>query len=170
MTQKDKVGTQIRHATPEDILTIQQIAHETWPVAYGSILSTAQMAYMLDMMYSEHSLAQQWAQGIAFFIAEANGKAIGFAAVGSEPMEGLFKLHKLYVLPTAQGMGAGKALLTAVMEHALSLCGEQLTLQVNRENSAVAFYQAQGFQIQYAADFEIGQGYQMNDYVMGMAL
>jgi ribosomal protein S18 acetylase RimI-like enzyme len=74
------------------------------------------------------------------------------------------------VLPTIQKSGAGKALLAAVTEYAKSNSGEQLVLQVNRQNAAVEFYHKMGFQIHYEADFNIGNGYQMNDYVMGKAI
>lgn len=160
----------IREATEADIDTIRAIALKTWPVAYGHILSQAQMDYMLDMMYSEPSLQHQMNQGIQFFLAEQDGLPIAFAAVGQEPMEGLFKLHKLYVRPDVQRSGAGKALLDAVITYAREHAGEQLTLQVNRHNAAVDFYKKQGFSIHYEADFDIGQGYHMNDYVMGRAL
>lgn len=160
----------VRKADTNDIPTIQAIANATWPVAYGDILSQEQMSYMLDMMYSTESLGKQMLQNIQFFMAELDNQLIGFAAVGREPMEGMYKLHKLYVLPTIQKSGAGKALLAAVTEYAKSNSGEQLVLQVNRNNAAVAFYQKLGFQIHYEADFDIGNGYQMNDYVMGKAI
>ncbi len=160
----------IRKADTKDIPAIQAVANTTWPVAYGNILSPEQMHYMLDMMYSTASLEKQMQQNIQFFVAELDKEIIGFAAVGREPMEGMYKLHKLYVLPAIQKSGAGKALLAAVTEYAKSNSGEQLVLQVNRNNSAVAFYEKLGFQIHYEADFDIGNGYQMNDYVMGKAI
>jgi N-acetylglutamate synthase-like GNAT family acetyltransferase len=160
----------IRKANTKDIPAIQSIANATWPVAYGAILSQEQMNYMLEMMYSTDSLEKQMQQNIQFFMAELDNQMIGFAAVGREPMEGMYKLHKLYVLPTIQKSGAGKALLAAVTEYAKSNSGEQLVLQVNRQNAAVEFYHKMGFQIHYEADFNIGNGYQMNDYVMGKAI
>ena len=46
----------------------------------------------------------------------------------------------------------------------------ELQLQVNRNNSAKDFYLKFGFTILYEADFEIGNGYFMNDYVMSLVL
>jgi GNAT superfamily N-acetyltransferase len=157
----------IRIASKIDIPIIQEIAYTTWPSTYGHILSKEQLNYMLDMMYSSSSLENQMNQNITFFLAELNGEIVGFASTGREPMEGMFKLHKLYILPNIQTKGIGSALLEAVILFAKKNSGEQLVLQVNRNNSAVDFYKKKDFIILYEADFDIGNGYQMNDYVMG---
>jgi GNAT superfamily N-acetyltransferase len=157
----------IRTASKIDIPIIQEIAYTTWPSTYGHILSKEQLNYMLDMMYSSSSLENQMNQNITFFLAELNGEIVGFASTGREPMEGMFKLHKLYILPNIQTKGIGSALLEAVILFAKKNSGEQLVLQVNRNNSAVDFYKKKDFIILYEADFDIGNGYQMNDYVMG---
>lgn len=157
----------IRTASKTDIPIIQEIAYKTWPTTYGHILSKEQINYMLDMMYSPSSLENQMNQNINFFLAELHGKVVGFASTGREPMEGMFKLHKLYVLPDIQTKGIGSALLEEVIQFAKKNSGEQLVLQVNRNNSAVDFYKKKDFIVLYEADFNIGNGYQMNDYVMG---
>ena len=157
----------IRTASKIDIPIIQGIAYATWPSTYGHILSKEQLDYMLDMMYSSSSLENQMSQNITFFLAELNGEIVGFASTGREPMEGMFKLHKLYILPNIQTKGIGSALLEAVIKFAKKNSGEQLVLQVNRNNNAVDFYKKKDFIVLYEADFDIGNGYQMNDYVMG---
>ncbi len=60
----------IRAADVNDIATIREIANITWPVAYGSYISKAQLDYMLDMMYSDSSLLEQINKGHQFYIAE----------------------------------------------------------------------------------------------------
>ena len=45
-----------------------------------------------------------------------------------------------------------------------------LQLQVNRYNKARNFYENLGFTVLYKADFDIGNGYFMNDYVMELSL
>ena len=49
----------IREASKNDIATIKEIATITWPIAYGTYISSAQLDYMLDMMYSDASLIEQ---------------------------------------------------------------------------------------------------------------
>jgi ribosomal protein S18 acetylase RimI-like enzyme len=41
-----------------------------------------------------------------------------------------------------------------------------LQLQVNRHNKARSFYKKIGFAVMEEADFDIGNGYFMNDFVM----
>jgi ribosomal protein S18 acetylase RimI-like enzyme len=41
-----------------------------------------------------------------------------------------------------------------------------MTLQVNRNNKAVEFYKKFGFEIIDEQDFDIGNGYYMNDFIM----
>ncbi|MEY4824170.1 MAG: hypothetical protein RLZZ75_1083, partial [Bacteroidota bacterium] len=76
------------------------------------------------------------------------------------------KLNKLYVLPTAQKTGAGKALLHKAIEYATALGANCLYLQVNKQNNAQQFYSNHGFTIREAAVLEIGGGYIMDDFIM----
>ena len=59
----------IREASKNDIASIRDIATITWPNAYGTYISMAQLNYMLDMMYSDDSLLDQMNKGHQFFIA-----------------------------------------------------------------------------------------------------
>jgi hypothetical protein len=43
-------------------------------------------------------------------------------------------------------------------------------LQVARKNKAKYFYEKLGFTVIATADFDIGNGYFMNDYIMELAL
>jgi N-acetylglutamate synthase-like GNAT family acetyltransferase len=155
----------IREASKNDIATIRQIATITWPDAYGTYISKEQLDYMLDMMYSGDSLEDQMNKGHQFFMAEHNSEAIGFASVSKEE-DNAYKLNKLYVLPTAQKTGAGKALLFKTIDYARSLAASCVYLQVNKQNNAQQFYSKHGFTIREASILEIGGGYIMDDYIM----
>jgi N-acetylglutamate synthase-like GNAT family acetyltransferase len=159
----------IREASENDIATIRQIATITWPNAYGTYISMAQLNYMLDMMYSDDSLKDQINKGHQFYIAEHDSEAIGFASVSKEENNAC-KLNKLYVLPTAQKTGAGKALLLQTIAYATSCSANTLYLQVNKQNNAQQFYSKHGFSIREASILEIGGGYIMDDYIMELAL
>ena len=159
----------IREASKNDIATIRDIATITWPDAYGRYISMAQLNYMLDMMYSDDSLLNQMNNGHQFYIAEHGSEAIGFASISKEANNAC-KLNKLYVLPTAQKTGAGKALLHKVIEYATAHGACCLYLQVNKQNNAQQFYSKHGFTIREAAVLEIGGGYIMDDYIMELKL
>jgi N-acetylglutamate synthase-like GNAT family acetyltransferase len=158
----------IRQATESDIETIQSIAKTTWAVTYD-FLPVGQMEFMLDWMYSTTSLQQQMQNGHHFFVALVDEIIVGFASVSKQD-ESISKLNKLYVLPTTQKTGAGKALLKRVIAFAQENDAKEIQLQVNRNNNAKDFYIKHGFTILYEADFEIGNGYFMNDYVMILRL
>lgn len=159
----------IREAVAEDIVTIRQIAEQTWPETYGGIISEEQISYMLEMMYSNLSLQQQMQSGHRFYLAELRNKAIGFASVSDEG-NGIFKLNKLYVLPSIQKTGAGKALLQEVMAYAKSKDAVQLILQVNKQNGAKQFYEKHGLKVLEEKVLELEHGFVMDDYIMGIHL
>lgn len=46
----------------------------------------------------------------------------------------------------------------------------RIELNVNRNNPAIGFYNRLGFRILRQGDFDIGHGFYMNDYIMGMEL
>lgn len=159
----------IRKATEQDIFTIRQIAEQTWPEAYGGIITDEQISYMLELMYSDASLQEQMNKGHQFYLAEAGGKAVGFASVSDEG-SGIFKLNKLYVLPAIQKTGAGKALLQQVMAHAKKNGAVQLILQVNKQNNAKQFYEKNGLKVLEEKVLELDHGFVMDDYIMGIHL
>lgn len=155
----------IRPASLNDIVAIQQIAHTTWPVAYGAILSAEQLEFMLAQSYSKESLTEQINTGHSFLLAIEKGIPVGFASFNLlAPQK--YKLQKLYVLPTVHKNGAGKLLLDAVIEKVKETGAHSLQLNVNRNNKAIGFYQKMGFEIVEQVDIPIGHGYFMNDYVM----
>jgi len=163
------IALTIRDANMADIPSIRHIAHATWPVAYGQLLSGEQLAYMMDLMYSEASLQQQMEKGHRFYLAILNNEPHGFASVSDEG-DGTFKLNKLYVLPDTQKTGAGKALLQQTIQYAKENKGTQLLLQVKRDNPSKGFYEKHGFIVTGELDLDIGNGYFMNDYIMSLAL
>jgi N-acetylglutamate synthase-like GNAT family acetyltransferase len=158
----------IRNAITNDIKTIQSIAKTTWAITYH-FLSPEQIEYMLNWMYSTTSLQEQMQNEHQFFVAAVDGIVIGFASVSKEE-KNICKLNKLYILPTIQKAGVGKALLQRVIAFAKENDRNEIQLQVNRNNNAKNFYLRQGFEILHEADFEIGNGFFMNDYVMGLKI
>ncbi|MBK9174884.1 MAG: GNAT family N-acetyltransferase [Flavobacteriales bacterium] len=162
----------IRAATVNDIPLIRGIAHATWPVAYRTILSPAQLSYMLHLMYSEVALTEQLtAKDHHFLLAWERDAAVGFA--GFEHMyrnTRRTRLHKLYVLPATQGAGTGAALLRAVELAALEAGDKGVELNVNRFNPARDWYAKRGFRIERDEVIDIGQGFVMDDHVMVKSL
>jgi GNAT superfamily N-acetyltransferase len=159
----------ITRAGLSDRAFIRSVSERTWPSTYGHIISQEQIDFMLDWMYSDASLEKQMNTGCEFYIASTqndNGDMdpVGFCSVS--PEDGAHKLNKLYVLPVAQGTGAGKALLNKAIEVAKAAESSSLFLQVNKQNTAYTFYLKKGFIKELEFKFDIGNGFYMDDYVM----
>ena len=155
----------IRKATQHDLSIIQDIAYKTWPSAYSNILTPDSLNYMLGFFYSLDALKDQMQKGQEFFIAELNEEPIGFASI-SRCDENTCKLNKLYVLPSVQKSGAGKALMDHVTELIRSYNATRFILNVNRNNPAKHFYERLGFTILKEEDVDLGNGVVQEDYVM----
>lgn len=155
----------ITNAFETDIPLIRQLCLQVWPQTYSAILSKEQIDYMLEMMYSESSLKQQMQEGSQFILIYENDEPVGFASF-QEAGPGLYKLHKIYVLPSQQGKGTGRFMLDKIINTIKENGAKALQLQVNRYNKAKQFYEKLGFSVIKEADFDIGNGYFMNDYVM----
>lgn len=162
--------TTIRDAIIEDIPLIRQLAQDIWPATYGDLLSPDQLSYMLDLFYSPEALDTQMREGHRFLILEEDGAPQGFADFGEIDPPGTVKLHKLYVLPSGQGRGWGRALLERVIELSNALEAHAILLQVKRDNKAKHFYERMGFRVLREIDVEIGAGYFMRDYLMQLDL
>jgi GNAT superfamily N-acetyltransferase len=155
----------IRPASIADIPLIRELTFKVWPQTYASILSQQQIDYMLDLMYSEVSLKKQMEEGSYFIIAEEGKEPVGFASYG-EINPSIFKLHKIYILASQQGKGTGSFVIGHIINQTRKLGANTLQLQVNRNNQAKNFYERLGFAVVEEADFDIGGGYFMNDYIM----
>jgi GNAT superfamily N-acetyltransferase len=157
----------ISEATSKDIPLIQDIAHKTWPDTYGSILSKAQLDYMLNLMYSDESLLKQISGNAQFLLAFDDEICLGFASCENNYQnKKLTRLHKLYLLPESQGKGVGKLLLEKVIAFAKKNQSEAISLNVNKFNTAFTFYKKMGFEVVAEEVLEIGNGYVMDDYKM----
>lgn len=159
---------QILKAGLEDFETIQQMAKIVWPHTYGKILSAEQLDYMFDMMYSRDAFTEQISLKNHHFLLAKDEQAgyVGFASYQCNYTTGVTKVHKIYIMPDVQGKGVGKAFITAISNMAKQNGNDALTLNVNRYNQAVHFYEALGFTRKGEEDIQIGLGYLMEDYIM----
>jgi ribosomal protein S18 acetylase RimI-like enzyme len=162
----------LRLLAKEELLLIQKIAQHTWPSTFAGILSSEQIDYMLNWMYDLQLLESQVDKGHSFLVAEEDGAAIGFAGYELNHLAGsMSKLHKLYLLPSSQGKGVGKALLLEVAKRAREAGQKSLVLNVNKQNKkAIDFYRVLGFVTIRQEVNDIGSGYVMDDDVMELSL
>ncbi|MCK6695395.1 MAG: GNAT family N-acetyltransferase [Thermoanaerobaculia bacterium] len=155
----------LRPATFSDIPLIRELAHRIWWAYYPGIITDEQIAYMLDLVYNERALGQQMTEeGQQFWLAEANGMAIGYLSV-SRQEEGVYFLHKFYLDTAFRGKGLGTLAFHALQDQYPDL--QELRLTVNRQNfNSVNFYFKVGFVIEKCMDTPIGRGFIMDDFQM----
>jgi GNAT superfamily N-acetyltransferase len=171
-------GPVIRRATPEDIPLIRELAGVCFRDTYRTILSPEQMEYMMDWMYSERSLQKQMEQdGHVYFITSVDGVPCAYFSIQplglQEDGAYLFEFQKMYLLPAYKGKGIGRHMVGHVFQFVRdAACGWpcRIELHVNRYNPIVNFHKHMGFSILREGDFPIGNGYYMNDYIMGVTL
>ena len=154
-----------------DIPVVIELTKIIWPVAYGEILSKAQLDYMIDKFYNETALIELMQKGHVFYLAQDNNdNYVGFVSyeINSEPSK--TKIHKIYVLPETQGTGLGKQFFELVKQKAKENHQKAIFLNVNKYNKAIHFYDKLGFAKVKDEVIDIGEGYVMDDYVMEIAI
>ena len=156
---------EIRHATVSDIPALRDLVFKVWPQTYATILPQDKIDYMLELMYSEASLKKQMESGADFIFIDNDSEPVGYASY-QEMDPGIFKLHKLYVLPSQQGKGTGRYMVDYIIDKIKKQGATLLELQVNHGNRARFFYEKIGFTIREEIDLDIGQGFTMDDYIM----
>ncbi|MCD6067970.1 MAG: family N-acetyltransferase [Bacteroidetes bacterium] len=158
---------QLIPANSSHFTLIEELARTIWNKHYVPMIGQEQVDYMLANIYNAQSLQEQTeVKQHRFYLIHANGipDPIGFISISREK-NGDYWIHKFYVLDEYQGKGTGTLVFEAIKQEMQDLTCIRLT--VNRGNyKSINFYFKQGFVIEQVADFDIGKGYYMNDFVM----
>lgn len=149
-----------------DFALIEDLARRVWPVAYAGILSPEQLENLLSRIYCAENLATEIAEGHRFWGAFADGKALGYASGYRE--DAIIWIKKLYILPEAQGRGAGTALMQAILEAFAP--AKEARLFVNSDNLAAQnFYTRQGFSCVETTPVKMGD-FTFTDFIFAKPL
>jgi diamine N-acetyltransferase len=148
----------------KDVALIEKLAHEIWHDYYPSIITVEQIDYMLDKMYNKESLTEQMTnKGDVFYLLNLNHQPQGFVSI-IDQKDGNYFLNKFYIQQTTAAKGIGTR---AFKQLVFILQPNSIRLTVNRQNfKSINFYFKNGFMIERVADFDIGNGFVMNDFVM----
>ena len=151
-------------AKEPELNIIADLAKVIWNDHYVPIIGQTQVDYMLANIYNLDSLIEQLnVKKHEFYLIEKENKNIGFLSVSSLNKEDYF-LHKFYINTSDSNGGVGTHVLNLMIQ---LLNPKSLTLTVNRQNfKSINFYFKNGFKIESIEDFDIGNGFQMNDFVM----
>jgi RimJ/RimL family protein N-acetyltransferase len=147
-----------------DVEVIEKLAHVIWHEYYPSIITVEQINYMLEKMYNKESLTEQMTEKKdVFYLIHINHEPQGFISI-THIGDGNYFLNKFYILQTTAAKGKG----TRAFKQLLSILQpNSISLTVNRQNyKSINFYFKNGFVIERVADFDIGNDFVMNDFVM----
>ena len=129
----------IRDAVPGDIDGIIEIGRRTWPVTYG-FAGDEYVRSGLDTWWSIEAVERSL-RDTTVLVAEDRDALVG---IGNIDLRGPVPIiWKLYVLPSAQGAGAGKALIEGLLARAP---GRSVRLEyLDGNERAARFYARRGF-------------------------
>jgi GNAT superfamily N-acetyltransferase len=142
----------IRAATPEDAHSVAQVHVDSWRHAYRGLLPDD----YLDALSVEDREAM-WlgafsdpAARTGAFVAEAEGRVVGFASFGptrdEDARNGTGEIPAIYVAPSVLGTGVGRGLLAAAIDGLREAGFGRATLWVLEANErARRFYEKAGW-------------------------
>jgi diamine N-acetyltransferase len=151
-----------------DIDAVRELAHSVWHRHYPSIISTAQIDYMLAQRYAHEVIAQELrSSGVWWHKATSGARLVGFSACALSERSDELKLDKLYVHNDTQRRGVGGRLVDNAARLAAHVGKTWLVLAVNKNNAqAIGAYLKHGFAVCESVVKDIGQGFVMDDFIM----
>lgn len=153
----------VKKVDETEIPIISQLADKIWKEHYTPVIGKKQVEYMLQTIYSEDAQKQQMQNGQEYFLIYVNNTPTGYFSITKKGNECF--LNKLYVLTEEHTKGIGSVVMKEIIQK--SEGKKRITLTVNRQNyKAINFYFKHGFKIKSVDDFDIGNGFFMNDFVM----
>jgi ribosomal protein S18 acetylase RimI-like enzyme len=158
------MNIQLQKAKSEDIPLITSLAHKIWKAYYPAIITNEQIDYMLDKFYSTTSLDEQMNDGQDFYLINSDGTSVGYLSVAQQN-QGDYFLNKFYIDPNEHRKNIGENTFLLLLDLLPDL--KTMRLTVNRSNfKSINFYFKLGFIIKEVKDFDIGNNYFMNDFIM----
>jgi GNAT superfamily N-acetyltransferase len=164
----DAPAVRITALSAADADELAALAASIWRAHYRSIISAAQIEYMLRERYDPAVVRDELKRGDLWWDKLlVNASMAGFASYFLMRDESAMKLDKLYVETAHRGRGYGGMLVDRAVTMARAYGCETLKLAVNKRNAgAIAAYEKYGFAITDAVVKDIGGGFVMDDYVM----
>jgi len=159
------MNTTLEKVKTEELSLVSAMADTIWQQHYPPIIGQAQTDYMLTTMYNVVALTNNIREkGETYYWIIEEAERVGFLAIAPKE-EGMLSLQKIYILTEHQHLRIGSSVF-GILED-LYPWFSSLWLTVNRKNiAAINFYFKNGFIIDHAEDFDIGEGYLMEDFVM----
>ncbi|MBY0097962.1 GNAT family N-acetyltransferase [Mesobacillus maritimus] len=144
----------IRKMVHEDINQVQNVAKITWNATYEGIIPLEVQENFLNAAYNEATM-QQRLERSTLYVAEIEGRVVGFANFSPVREGGKVELGAIYLYPEHQGKGIGSALLQKGIQDLEGVT--EIYINVEKENEiGKTFYEAKGFEVvsEFDDDFD----------------
>ncbi|MBD8070043.1 GNAT family N-acetyltransferase [Bacillus sp. PS06] len=144
----------IRRMQEEDIQYVQHVARTSWNATYDGIIPAKIQENFLNSAYNDEMMLRRLNRSI-LFVAEADGKIVGFANYSPVNEAGKVELGAIYLYPEFQGKGVGTSLLNEGIRHLEGV--KEIYINVERDNTiGKTFYEAKGFEVvsEFDDDFD----------------
>ena len=126
---------QIVRAAPSDLQTVQQIVRTTISEIYPHYYPAGAVAFFLAH-HSDAAVSADLEQGLVWLCQSDAGETVGTVTVNGN------EINRLFVLPSQQGRGFGRALLTFAEEQ---IAAEYDSIVLDASFSAKAIYLKRGY-------------------------
>lgn len=135
----------IRSMNEADIKQVQDVARTSWHATYDRIIPLHVQEDFLEAAYNDEQMKKRLARSF-LFVAEVDGKIVGFANFSPVKAGGEVELGAIYLYPAYQGKGIGSALLQYGIKELEDV--NEIYINVEKENQiGMSFYKAKGFEL-----------------------
>lgn len=144
----------IRKMQQEDIKQVQDVAKTTWNATYEGIIPSEVQENFLKSAYNDERMKQRLERS-TLFVAEVEGRVVGFANFSPVREDGKVELGAIYLYPEQQGKGIGSALLQKGIKDLDGV--NEIYINVEKDNKiGKTFYEAKGFEVvkEFDDDFD----------------
>lgn len=154
----------------KDVFEVQSIANQLLPKTYNDIMSTEEIDYLVDVIYSKENInITDKEDDVLYFVALDNNKLVGFVAlyrVGPN----LYRLSKIFVQSLKQNQGIGTMLFKSILDYFNNKYVKNtniiMELSLNCNNKTKNFYESLGMVKVRDDNLDIGNGFILQQDVM----
>lgn len=153
-------GFQIRAAVPDDIATIGDIVAASWRHTFDGLVSADFLKTLTADQQAARHIKSFSKAGAIYRVATIKGHGVvGFASGGPSRQAEVFRgaeLYAIYLQPTFERQGLGRALFQAVAVELLSISPDGFYLNALSLNPNCDFYRSMGGQEFRVPDIQLG--------------
>ncbi len=153
--------------TQEHVAITANLAHKIWNQHYVPIIGQAQVDYMIAKFQNEEAFTKHIEDGHMYYLISHASDFCGYLALVPDLGQQKLMISKIYIDADYRGFGLGLKFLNFAEEEAKKSNLKSLWLTVNKYNlSSIEWYKIYGFEIIKPVQFDIGNGFIMDDYLM----